>query len=123
MGDIKAASDALAAHGAVVTVRLNPQAVRLVDVAQKPFALRQKLRSLKKTNQTGCWPVALTGAAGQTPVVGRLCVLRKSQAAIAKAFCTSKSRETVSWARELLGGNGIVIDYNVARFFADAGAI
>ena len=40
-----------------------------------------------------------------------------------KAFCTSKSRETVSWARESLGGNGILVDYNVARFFADAEAI
>jgi alkylation response protein AidB-like acyl-CoA dehydrogenase len=44
-------------------------------------------------------------------------------AALAKAFCTSKSRETVSWAREVLGGNGIVADYNVARFFADAEAL
>src|SRR5499427_5277954 len=43
--------------------------------------------------------------------------LTDAQAAIAKAFCTSKARETVSWARELLGGNGIVVDYNVARFF------
>jgi alkylation response protein AidB-like acyl-CoA dehydrogenase len=41
-------------------------------------------------------------------------------ASLAKAFCTAKSRETVSWGRELLGGNGIVVDYNVARFFADA---
>jgi hypothetical protein len=32
-------------------------------------------------------------------------------------------RETVAWARELLGGNGIVLDYNVARFFADAEAL
>ena len=32
-------------------------------------------------------------------------------------------RETVGWARELLGGNGIVLDYNVARFFADAEAL
>jgi len=30
---------------------------------------------------------------------------------------------TVSWGRELLGGNGIVVDYNVARFFADAEAL
>jgi len=45
------------------------------------------------------------------------------QAALAKAFCTSKSRETVAWGRELLGGNGIVADYNVARFFADAEAL
>src|SRR6202050_569770 len=44
-------------------------------------------------------------------------------AALAKAFCTAKSRETVSWGRELLGGNGIVADYNVARFFADAEAL
>ena len=44
-------------------------------------------------------------------------------AALAKAFCTSKSRETVSWGREVLGGNGIVADYNVARFFNDAEAL
>ena len=75
----------VAAHGAVVTVRHNPQSVRLLDAEQQLFALEQNLRSLTKTNQVGCWPVALTGAAGQTPVVGRLCVLRKSQAAIAKA--------------------------------------
>jgi len=49
--------------------------------------------------------------------------LTDSQAAIVKAFCTSKARETVAWARELLGGNGILVDYNVARFFADAEAI
>jgi hypothetical protein len=69
----------------VVTVRLNPQSVRLLDAEQQLFALRQKLRSLTKTNQVGCWPVALTGSAGQTPVLGRLCALRKSHAAIAKA--------------------------------------
>jgi alkylation response protein AidB-like acyl-CoA dehydrogenase len=44
-------------------------------------------------------------------------------ASLAKAFCTAKSRETVAWGRELLGGNGIVADYNVARFFADAEAL
>ena len=44
-------------------------------------------------------------------------------AALAKAFCTAKSRETVAWGRELLGGNGIVTDFNVARFFADAEAL
>src|ERR1700723_4678801 len=46
-----------------------------------------------------------------------------SHAALSKAFCTSKCRETVAWARELLGGNGIAADYNVARFFADAEAL
>ena len=45
--------------------------------------------------------------------------LTDAHAALAKAFCTAKCRETVAWARELLGGNGIVADYKVARFFAD----
>src|ERR1700723_2594272 len=49
--------------------------------------------------------------------------LTDAHAALAKAFTTSKCRETVAWARELLGGNGIVADYNVARFFADAEAL
>src|SRR6202789_1863429 len=46
-----------------------------------------------------------------------------AHASLAKAFTTSKCRETVAWARELLGGNGIAADYNVARFFADAEAL
>lgn len=43
--------------------------------------------------------------------------------ALAKAFTTSRMRETVAWAREVIGGNGIVLDYGVARFFADAEAL
>ncbi len=49
--------------------------------------------------------------------------LSDAHAALAKAFATAKSRETVGWARELLGGNGISSDYKVARFFADAEAL
>jgi glutaryl-CoA dehydrogenase len=49
--------------------------------------------------------------------------LTDAHAAVSKAFCTARCRETVAWARELLGGNGIVADYNVARFFADAEAL
>ena len=45
--------------------------------------------------------------------------LTDAHAALAKAFATAKCRETVAWARELIGGNGIVADYKVARFFAD----
>ena len=43
--------------------------------------------------------------------------------ALAKAFATAKMRETVGWCREVQGGNGIVLDKGVARFFADAEAI
>jgi glutaryl-CoA dehydrogenase len=49
--------------------------------------------------------------------------LLDQHASLAKAFCTVRMRETVAWARELLGGNGIILDYNVARFFADAEAL
>ena len=42
---------------------------------------------------------------------------------LAKAFCTTRMRETVGWARELLGGNGILLEHNVGRFVADAEAI
>ena len=45
------------------------------------------------------------------------------QAALAKAFTTTRMREVVAWARELFGGNGIVLDYEVAKFFSDAEAV
>jgi glutaryl-CoA dehydrogenase len=50
-------------------------------------------------------------------------VMRDEHASLAKAFCTSKMRETVGYARELLGGNGILLEENVGRFVADAEAI
>jgi glutaryl-CoA dehydrogenase len=48
---------------------------------------------------------------------------RDEHAALAKAFATTKMRESVAWAREAMGGNGIVLDYGVARHFADAEAL
>ncbi|WP_458316558.1 acyl-CoA dehydrogenase family protein [Mycolicibacterium brisbanense] len=50
-------------------------------------------------------------------------VYRDEQSALAKAYCTVRMRESVGWARELLGGNGIVLDYNVGRFVADSEAL
>jgi glutaryl-CoA dehydrogenase len=50
-------------------------------------------------------------------------VFRDEQSALAKAYCTVRMREVVGWARELLGGNGIVLDYNVGRFVADSEAL
>ncbi|GAA1749353.1 acyl-CoA dehydrogenase family protein [Agromyces humatus] len=48
---------------------------------------------------------------------------RDEHSALAKAYATARMRETVAWAREVCGGNGIVLDYDVARFFADAEAL
>jgi glutaryl-CoA dehydrogenase len=50
-------------------------------------------------------------------------VQRDEHASLAKAFATTAMRETVALCREALGGNGIVLDYNVARFHADAEAL
>ncbi|GAA2708950.1 acyl-CoA dehydrogenase family protein [Actinoplanes palleronii] len=48
---------------------------------------------------------------------------RDEHSALAKAYCTTRMREVVGWARELLAGNGIVLDYNIGRFVADAEAL
>jgi glutaryl-CoA dehydrogenase len=50
-------------------------------------------------------------------------VFRDEHSALAKAYCTVRMREVVGWARELLGGNGIVLNYNIGRFVADAEAL
>jgi glutaryl-CoA dehydrogenase len=49
--------------------------------------------------------------------------LKDEHASLAKAFCTVKMRETVGFARELLGANGILLDHQIGRFVADAEAI
>lgn len=49
--------------------------------------------------------------------------LLDEHASLAKAFCTVKCRETVGYARELLGGNGILLGQHVGRYVADAEAI
>jgi alkylation response protein AidB-like acyl-CoA dehydrogenase len=43
-------------------------------------------------------------------------VMEDEHASLAKAFCTVRMRETVGWARELLGGNGILLEESVGRF-------
>jgi glutaryl-CoA dehydrogenase len=49
--------------------------------------------------------------------------LLDQHASLAKAFTTTRMRETVSWAREIHGGNGIIVDNNIGRLFADAEAL
>lgn len=49
--------------------------------------------------------------------------MNDEHASLAKAYCTVKCRETVGWARELLGGNGILLENHIGRFVADAEAI
>ena len=48
---------------------------------------------------------------------------KDEQSALAKAFTTARMRESVAIGRSLLGGNGIVTDYRMAKIFSDAEAI
>jgi glutaryl-CoA dehydrogenase len=48
---------------------------------------------------------------------------KDEQSALAKAFTTTRMRESVALGRNILGGNGIVTDFGMAKIFADAEAI
>lgn len=50
-------------------------------------------------------------------------LMTDEQASLAKVSCTTHTRSIVEKAREIMGGNGILLEYNVARFVADAEAI
>ncbi|MBB5621280.1 glutaryl-CoA dehydrogenase [Pedobacter cryoconitis] len=50
-------------------------------------------------------------------------LLTDEHASLAKVFCSLRTRDVVSRAREVMGGNGILLEYDVARFVADAEAI
>ncbi|WP_411375487.1 acyl-CoA dehydrogenase family protein [Arthrobacter sp. MPF02] len=45
------------------------------------------------------------------------------QVALAKSYLSARTRETVALGRSILGGNGILADYRMARIFLDAEAI
>ncbi len=68
----------------------------------------------------------ITASLGMTVRVAELQeagICTDEQAALAKGYCTSRMRESVSYAREVLGGNGILLDHDVTRFFNDAEAL
>lgn len=50
-------------------------------------------------------------------------VYRDENSALAKSWCAARMRESVALAREVMGGNGILLEHDAARFFADAEAV
>ena len=46
-----------------------------------------------------------------------------AHAALAKVFTAARCREVVARSREIFGGNGILLEYGVAKQFADTEAI
>jgi glutaryl-CoA dehydrogenase len=67
--------------------------------------------------------VASTGMCVRVSQLQDAGLLQDAHASLAKAFTTVRMRETVGMAREVLGGNGILLEHHVGRFVADAEAI
>jgi glutaryl-CoA dehydrogenase len=71
----------------------------------------------------------LTNLTAMQTMVFRLSQLQQEgkitdeHASLAKVFCSLRTRDIVSKAREVMGGNGILLEHDVARFVADAEAI
>jgi glutaryl-CoA dehydrogenase len=61
-----------------------------------------------------CWRLAQLQAAG---------TLTAGMASLAKMNNARKARQVAAEARDMLGGNGILLDYHVARHFADIEAV
>lgn len=69
--------------GAALCVRLNPFGLFLLEAEGNRFALLEHLDRLAKTGDLAAWPVWVQ--AGDRRVAGRVCAIRKSQQAIARA--------------------------------------
>lgn len=82
------------------------------------FQLVQDLLVRMLGNITSSW--ALCARLSQLQDEGRA---EDRHSSLAKAWSTVRMRETVGYARELMGGNGILLEHNVGRFVADAEAI
>jgi hypothetical protein len=67
------------------TIRLNPQSIRLETRPGQPFPLLDRLELLTQSGPIRQWKVWIPYA-GSPPLAARLCVLRKSQAAIELAL-------------------------------------
>lgn len=67
--------------------------------------------------------VASTGMAVRLSQLEDAGLTKDEHPALAKAYTTSRMRETVAMGRALLGGNGIVSDYLAAKIFSDAEAV
>ncbi|MEU0189454.1 acyl-CoA dehydrogenase family protein [Streptomyces afghaniensis] len=82
------------------------------------FQLVQDLLVKSLGNITASWGMLVQLARLQAAGV-----FRDEHSSLAKAFVTARMREVVAWSREIFGGNGILLDHDIARFFADAEAI
>ncbi len=99
----------VAAGKAWVTVRLNPGSIILHTPQGQAFPLLEKLSTLPRTGQIATWPVAVPFE-HQQPVAARVCVVRKSKAAIAQAIKKLR-RETSKQGSQLQPTTLIYAEY------------
>jgi len=94
---------------AFVTVRLNPNSINLQTLQGDTFPLLEKLKPIRQTGQVGAWDV-LVPFESQEPVAARICVLRKSNAAIARTI-RKLERESGNSGSRLLPQTRIYAEY------------
>lgn len=82
------------------------------------FQLVQDLLARCLSHITSSWALALEVA--RMADQGRQ---EDHHSSMAKLVVASQTRQVVAWCRELLGGNGIVLDEGVMRHFVDAEAL
>ncbi|MCY0905585.1 acyl-CoA dehydrogenase family protein [Arthrobacter sp. H14-L1] len=85
---------------------IQQQLVQMLGNATASLAMMVRIAGLRDAAEAG-------GSSGA----------KMEQVALAKAFTTARMRETVAMGRAVLGGNGIITDYGMAKIFADAEAI
>ncbi len=121
-------------------LKMTRAGVAWIAVGLSRGAYESALKYTKKREQFGR-PIAsyqlvqnhlvemLTNLTAMQTMVFRLSELQDEErltdehASLAKVYCTLRMRDIVSRAREVMGGNGILLEYDVARFVADAEAI
>jgi len=107
------------------------QQLAAFDVARQHAVERQQFgRPLAKFQLIQQQLVTMLGnAVASTGMMVRIAQLQQegaadmAQVALAKSYTSARMRETVAMGRSILGGNGIVSDYRMAKIFADAEAI
>jgi glutaryl-CoA dehydrogenase len=107
------------------------QQLAAFDVARQYAVERQQFgRPLAKFQLIQQQLVTMLGnAVASMAMMARLAQLQEAgaadmpQVALAKSYTSARMRETVAMGRSILGGNGIVTDYRMAKIFADAEAI
>jgi glutaryl-CoA dehydrogenase len=82
------------------------------------FQLVQSLLVKSLGNITASWGMMVQLARLQDEGI-----FRDEQSALAKQYVAARMREVVAWSREIFGANGILLEYDVARFFSDAEAL